>query len=690
MQKSLEQLHQQLEEVNHLREARGQEKLKAETEDFNATPKELIEKYGNLYYEYLEDLKLVIQNRVMTAGNEEEVFEVVAELFGPEKSLLIKEEVEHKLSTLKKELSVFKKMVFSSIITMFFLGVGLIGGETFFRVKDKERVSRGIKINPILAAQSSDGMIFKADRGDDEYGSLEQVLVVPGSVKAENEKKKAALQDQLKRKETTEKEFEEQLWEIENDKQQGFVDSYSNGIITFEQLAIQVWSAAEKGMSTTINLGDSSTSGWESNIVTENALTIARAVYLKLKVLDPSLSADSFDEMVSQKYPGRQDLDNALVEELEQLKQNPLFQTVWNENWQTIKELAKSPLTTYDTYSSKMAQIDQNHHYLNLGVPGYSSVHGVAFTRRIIDQLESAKVLTNIDSATIYFGNNDSVNNGNVEDEYYIGDETDRPLLLHTAAKLKEASTGISSFTRVSPARYEHNLQIMIDTLKAAGIRNITLIIPVVPLNWTPGERAGVEAPENISGRYQKDKSKAAEMLEQARNKYAEVYQAVFTSGDGIKPDYEAARDLAKEAIELDVMVPRIKKAYIERMTKVAMEKKTSFINLEPVLPIIDGGGRAHSPKDKDVISNDYCHPGEHVNILLALAEAVAKSSVSEDIINRTKEQLVALLIEPEIADYEIKKVIDSCVVVSGAPVEAYERLAKAKRTRYTWADISK
>jgi lysophospholipase L1-like esterase len=106
-----------------------------------------------------------------------------------------------------------------------------------------------------------------------------------------------------------------------------------------------------------LNIGDSSTSGWDSGVVKENAER--------------------------------------------------------KKNGQSLL----SPFYNYKTYSDFQAE-DERLYVINAGVPGYSSFQGAIYLKQLLNDFKKAGI--HIDVVTIYFGNNDCTWNNNKTDEYLL------------------------------------------------------------------------------------------------------------------------------------------------------------------------------------------------------------------------------------------------------------------------------
>lgn len=700
-QRTQEELQGQFRDINAERNKQGLDFYYANPEDFTLSEKELKEKYGGQYEEYKNDLKLIIRKKIMSATSEEEIFSTAKELLPEEKFETFKQEIEDDKME-KKEFPVRKRRALK-ILTAYivFSGIGLGGMEFIGRQAHRQKISVG-KNNPILAAQSKSGMVFKDDNGIDlmivdketgnkenkRYGNIEQVIAHPASINKEDETKKEELQRRYLKKEISFDEYKEKFWELEARKKQGFLDAYNKEIITFEELAGRIKENGEKGIKTALHFGDSSTSGWNSNILTENTLEIVRTVFPELRKYDPNLP-ETFENYVRQKRPSEynsQDYKLALSLEAERLKEHPHFTEVWNRNYDKIRKEIKSPFMTYDTYSDVLARVDKSHYHVNLGVPGHSAVHGVAYVKRMIDEFRNAGVARYIDSATIYFGNNDSVYNGNAEDKFYIGDDIKKQF--HAAGLIKETYPQFFSATRVNLQDFGEHLEKMISELRENGVKNITLFVPVIPYDWTPGQRAVNDAQEIITKQYAKG-GKASKLFKKAKGLYADyVYERGIISS-GKERNYKKAAGFAKQAIENDIMVPRRKENYVRKIAEVAKNSGVNLVNIEQILPIQDMSQQNADAKNPHNITNDYCHPSEHSNILLAVGEAVTlldKENV-EKVKKNALEYLLSLGFNENLAKKEIETVVNSCVAKKSDIQEKYDKLSLNERRRTTWND---
>lgn len=141
-------------------------------------------------------------------------------------------------------------------------------------------------------------------------------------------------------------------WHIHNEGERFFVGR------TEMQTLDEVIEGIDTNKQIVLHLGDSSTSGWDSNQVTKNRFW-------------RDVARESFTGVV------------------------PFFQ--------------------YPTYADMLAL---HYNSINAGVPGYTSSQGARYIKQLLEEFEEKGV--HIDYVTIYFGNNESVWNANSQDKYVL------------------------------------------------------------------------------------------------------------------------------------------------------------------------------------------------------------------------------------------------------------------------------
>jgi lysophospholipase L1-like esterase len=320
-------------------------------------------------------------------------------------------------------------------------------------------------------------------------------------------------------------------------KDGGFIGVYHGGLVSLKQILSD---ERRHGRRIVLNLGDSSTSGWDSDVVAENAGRVRRG------------------------------------------------------------EPLRSPFQSYKTYSDIMAK-DPGLYVINAGIPGYTSLQGARYLRRLVDMFRRADM--RIDVVTIYFGNNDSAWNGNIEDRYLLPSDGVQLQLRRTA---DQATKGFRVVTRISTEDYSAHLHEIVTTARAAGAQ-VILIEPVIPRNWPPGLRAkGLEDEAEMHMNTLAAGTKVGALLRQAQDFYRRGSDAL--SGGRL----EDARALFDQARERDYLVPRIKAPHDEVLRDRAVRDSVPLIST-----------RARIPLDDSAYFIDYCHPIEPANDLIS-AEVVS------------------------------------------------------------------
>lgn len=252
-----------------------------------------------------------------------------------------------------------------------------------------------------------------------------------------------------------------------------------------------------------------------------------------------------------------------------------------------------SPFFSYPTYSDCLAK-DSSLYVINAGVPGYTSIQGEIYLERLIDQFQAKGI--QVDVVTIYFGNNECVWNGNVEDKYHVGNEN----RLYLRMMLDKVLSKYWLVDRVSVSLYKKKLTRIIEFCREKGIRPI-LIEPVVPQHWTPGLRAdGLESETDslikaLSG------AKVSEYEDSAKY-YYHLGTSALDAGDSA-----TAAIYLMNAKEFDHIVPRIKNIYRVALEEVGGSTETPVVAVQREIPI----------EDVDYFI-DYCHPIEPANSLIA------------------------------------------------------------------------
>lgn len=228
-----------------------------------------------------------------------------------------------------------------------------------------------------------------------------------------------------------------------------------------------------------------------------------------------------------------------------------------------------SPFFSYLTYCDLLAQ-HTDCVVINAGIPGYSSLQGLLYGRRLLGECRKRGVAVNV--ITTYFGNNDST----------FGPED--------KVRLQGAAATPGQLQRATADDLARNIAEICNLAQANGAQ-AAVVVPLVNLQWPPGLRSRL---------YPGERDRAFDALTEPRVRTG-MYEAQLAWNRG-EPE---------RAIELDLVLPRIKRGHADAMRAVAHERGVALVDVD-VEP--DGHGWFA----------DYCHPLEPANLLLArrIAEA--------------------------------------------------------------------
>jgi len=233
---------------------------------------------------------------------------------------------------------------------------------------------------------------------------------------------------------------------------------------------------------------------------------------------------------------------------------------------------------------------------VNLGVPGYSSLQGLRYVEQMLLAHHGR-----IKAITLYFGNNDSTENGAPDAEkiqfeaQFVHSVLSRLPLYRAMSKLIPTRLNENRKPRVSPDEYEQNLRAMIELARSYEIRTIA-IMPPEHLSWPPGHvRHGVDLTPRIQNTWT-----SSEMIE-AKRLYDEGKALAYQQSDECEQRFRGA-------IEHDWVIPRIKVAWQARLRGLTAELQVPLIETQEVF----------IPAEYPGEFVDYCHPSERVHQQIA------------------------------------------------------------------------
>ncbi len=161
--------------------------------------------------------------------------------------------------------------------------------------------------------------------------------------------------------------------------------------------------------------------------------------------------------------------------------------TVENRQRNKNNEALLSAFFRYPTYSDVLRQqIGDQYIVLNAGIPGHTSIHGVRRLRDLLQRFRDQNI--QIDFVSIYYGNNDCQWEFNGEDKNQLRSSRLLPLAWdRLKQKLRKPDTRHIRL-RTSKSDFGRNLRDMLNTCRNFGAAPM-LIRPEVPLYWEPGKR---------------------------------------------------------------------------------------------------------------------------------------------------------------------------------------------------------
>ena len=242
---------------------------------------------------------------------------------------------------------------------------------------------------------------------------------------------------------------------------------------------------------------------------------------------------------------------------------------------------------------------------VNLGVPGYTSAQGVRYLQELLPAVADRTV-----AVTLYFGNNDSTENGTSDNER-IGRESWqmqtvlREIALYRLLRQAVPHGALSNTDpRVNPNDYEANMRTMIALSRSYGIP-VVVIIPPVPITWQPAHLTALRSlAPNVTNVWSREE------LETAQGEHQRGIDLIEHGDDtGIA--------FLTESVEHDWVVPRAKQAWRQRLAKLAAIPGVQVVEASAVHP------SAEYPYNFE----DYCHPTPrlHSQIAQQISTALAQ-----------------------------------------------------------------
>lgn len=242
---------------------------------------------------------------------------------------------------------------------------------------------------------------------------------------------------------------------------------------------------------------------------------------------------------------------------------------------------------------------------VNLGVPGYSSLQGLRYVEEMMH-----KYSNQIIAITLYFGNNDSVENG-LPDEKKMQNIKQYGVLIKIRQWFEKKSAFFrvmrgavskithrnNAFPRVMPEEFRRNLEHIISLAQEKDIP-VVIIMPIINWHWQPAHLTESRSLKNETGNQW-----VLSELNYADRLYRDGIRLLYQYNDDCEVFFQAA-------VDHDWILPRIKTDWrhqIDILKNHAM-KNVFFVDIPDYL-----AGTVDSPTFVD-----YCHPDMTVHEKIA------------------------------------------------------------------------
>jgi lysophospholipase L1-like esterase len=249
-----------------------------------------------------------------------------------------------------------------------------------------------------------------------------------------------------------------------------------------------------------------------------------------------------------------------------------------------------------DAYPLELDRVRDGVHSINLGVPGYSSLQGLRYMEELLP-----KYRNRIRAVTIYFGNNDSTENGS-SDSSKLKKEIRSwvkmvrwfPVGRVTHDALVRIAQRNNRNPRVSPEEYEVNLRGMVALAREYHIP-VVLIEPPRHFSWQPAHLTYLSSlEERVQNRWVKSE------LELASRSYAQGLDYIYRATN----EYHVA---LVDALNHDWVVPRIKTDWLDRLRRVSESESVVLVTIPEFWILAE-----------QYAFEDYCHPSARAHLEIA------------------------------------------------------------------------
>ena len=230
---------------------------------------------------------------------------------------------------------------------------------------------------------------------------------------------------------------------------------------------------------------------------------------------------------------------------------------------------------------------------VNAGIPGHTALAGIRRLQMLYKQFSKDGI--DISYVLIHFGNNDGLWEGNLQDKKHLCLHPNSPAVVEKFRNWRNKRAAGRMVLRSTVSDFGRYFLQMINFSGEIGAPPI-IVQPEIPIYWKPGSRFADFNFEQMA---------AKPGAEFALAKLAEALSLWESVID--QPYSEQKIRVLEEAAELDFLLPRIKRGYLQELQRVANASKTPLI-LTPI------------PRDEDESKFfiDYCHPREIINERIA------------------------------------------------------------------------
>jgi lysophospholipase L1-like esterase len=260
----------------------------------------------------------------------------------------------------------------------------------------------------------------------------------------------------------------------------------------------------------------------------------------------------------------------------------------------------------YRTYTDYLRhKIGDRYEILNAAIPGHTALTGLRRFRILSQRLRHDGI--RIAYTLSCFGANDSFWEGNFRDRWHLALHPRSPRQLEVLRRRLHHFTKDQVILRSTPQDYGRYTRQLIADARRIGAPAV-LVEQQTTLYWEPGARF---APYDFDAMAKKPGGALAlQRLEQAR----ELWQAAIDM-----PYSDRKISALQAALDQDVLLPRIKSAYVDELRRVAAATQTPLVSVPMPRSV-----------DEKQYFIDYAHPHTSVNEQIADRIVAALSSLNK------------------------------------------------------------